>query len=115
MHEEIEKLKYHVRLLSESLPIDDESYARLAIERDWGPTDIDRAHDVFKKYDVLLSDGSTLNSSEFEHELCEAFGIGYQEVKGIILTFWHNEQWQNVCREYAMQKQCVEFHKILGR
>jgi hypothetical protein len=114
MHDEIEKLKYHVKLLSDCLPIDDESYARLAIARDWGPKDFDRAHDIFERYDKQLRDGAKLNGSALEHDLREAFIIGYQEVKGIVITFWHGGQWQEVCRQYAEQNKCMEFHGILG-
>lgn len=115
MHEEIEKLKYHVSLLADCLPVDDDSYARLVIARNWGRDDIERAHDIFEKYSKQMEGGTKLNGSALESELEEAFGIGYQEVKGIVLTFWSNSQWTDVCRQYAEQHQCMEFHRILGR
>ena len=94
MQEDLSKLKYHVKLLAECLPISDDSYVCLAIERDWGPADIERAHDIFEKYDKELDKGGSLNASKLEHDLRSEFGIGYQEVKGIVVTFWRGGQWQ---------------------
>ncbi|MEZ6056239.1 MAG: hypothetical protein R3C01_06000 [Planctomycetaceae bacterium] len=112
---EIQKLKYHVKLLAESLPLDTDSYASLAIERDWDSADISRAHDIFEKYDKAMAASGSLDGSGLEHELRDTFGIGYQEVKGIVCTFWNSGQWRSVCRSYADQHQCAEFHGILGR
>jgi len=113
--DEIRKLKYHVKLLAESLPSEIDSYAALAIERDWDSADISRAHDIFEKHDKSTAASGSLDGSALEHELRDTFGIGYQEVKGIVCTFWDNGQWQSVCRKYAEQHECGEFHRILGR
>jgi hypothetical protein len=112
---ELAKLKYHVELLSEALPSDRTSYASLAIELNWGRDDMDRAHNIFEKHDKLLEATGRLDGVSFEHELRESFSIGYQEVKPIVLAFWDHDQWQSVCKEYASQNECVEFHGILGR
>ncbi len=75
---------------------------------------MNRAHDIFEKYDKALEASGAFNGSALEHELRNAFNIGYQEVKGIVCTFWDKGQWQSVCRKYAEQHQCGEFHRILG-
>ncbi len=110
---EIRKLKFHLRLLSDQLDVDSYTYASLAIARDWDESQIDRAQDIFDKYDQELETNGSLNGSKFEHELRERLDIGYQEVKDVVLTFWSSGQWQSLCYEYAKQFKCVEFHKIL--
>jgi len=53
-----------------------------------------------------------INWQTFEMELRETFNIGYQTVKTIILAFFDNGQWGDVCTAYAKKFECVEFHRI---
>jgi hypothetical protein len=112
---ELEKLKYQVRTLGETINYRAHPVEALILSLDWGEGDIDRAHDIFEKYDNKLEAGEVVNWQEFEHELRDAFGIGYQTVKTIILAFYENRQWTNVCYGYAMSFEPttpVEFHRI---
>ena len=48
--------------------------------------------------------------------LKNVFNINYQTVKSIVLAFWRNHQWTNVCYGYAMSFEPtipIEFHQII--
>ncbi|ABK48546.1 DUF1878 family protein [Aeromonas caviae] len=112
LQEQIDKLRYHVKMLAESVDYREHPIPALVIQMDWDDSDLNRAHDVFEKYDEKLEAGEAVNWHEFEHKLREEFSIGYQTVKSIIIAFYANHQWTNVCREYAKAYECVEFHHI---
>ena len=112
---ELEKLKYQVRTIGETIDYRAHPVEALILSLDWGEGDIDRAHDIFEKYDNKLEANEAVNWHEFEHELGDAFGIGYQTVKSIVLAFYDNHQWTNVCYGYAMSFEPttpIEFHRI---
>src|SRR4029453_12529961 len=109
---EVEKIKFHIRLIGET--IDHRSYPIpfLVIEMDWDDKDLDKANDIFEKYDNKLERGEEVNWTEFQMELQKTFGIGYQTVKSIVLAFYRNRQWTRVCAGYAQAYECIEFHEI---
>ncbi len=79
---------------------------------DWGEEDIDHAHDVFEKCDNRPEAGEQVDWREFEREL-KNVNINYQAVKSIVLAFWRNHQWTNICYGYAMSFEPtipIEFH-----
>lgn len=112
---EIKKLKYQVRTLAYTV-----DYARfpvesLILEMDWDENQINFAHDIFEKYDRKLDAGEDVKWIEFEMELKDKFNIGYQTVKSIVLAFYQNNQWVNVCKGYAFSFEPttpIEFHRI---
>jgi hypothetical protein len=110
---ELEKIKFHIRLIGET--IDHRSYPIpfLVIEMDWDDKDLDTAHDIFEKYDNKLEREEKVNWQEFETELRKTFGIGNQIVKSIVLAFYRNHQWTRVCAGYAKAHECIEFHEII--
>ena len=110
---ELEKIKFHIRLIGET--IDHRSYPIpfLVIEMDWDDKDLDKAHDIFEKYDDKLERGEKVNWKGFEMELQNAFGIEYQTVKSIVLAFYRNQQWTRVCAGYAKAYECIEFNEII--
>ena len=110
---ELEKIKFHIRLIGET--IDHRSYPIpfLVIEMDWDDKDLDTAHDIFEKYDNKLEREEKVNWQEFETELRKTFGIGNQIVKSIVLAFYRNHQWTRVCAGYAKAHECIEFHEIM--
>lgn len=113
--EEITKLKYQVRVLGETIDYQAHPVEALILSMDWSEGDIDRAHDIFEKYDNKLQEKEPVIWAEFEKELRNEFNIGYQTVKSIVLAFYKNHQWTNVCYEYAMSLEPttpVEFHQI---
>jgi len=109
---EIKKLKFHISLIGETLDYRANPIAALIIERDWNEADLDSAHDIFEKYDNMLEEKKDVDWRAFEMELKKKFGIGYQTVKSIVLAFYRNHQWTNVCTLYARSAECVEFHEI---
>jgi len=116
LKEELEKLKYQVRIIGETIDYQAHPVESLILSMDWGEGDIDRAHDIFEKYDNLLEAKEPINWHDFERELKTAFSIGYQTVKLIILAFYKNHQWTTVCYEYAKSfgpTVPIEFHQII--
>ncbi|MBX8489303.1 hypothetical protein K5D42_05385 [Pseudomonas cichorii] len=114
----LEKLKYHVRILGQTIDYQTHPVEALILSMDWGDGDIDRAHDIFEKYDEKLEAGDDINWAAFESELKSEFDIGYQTVKSIVLAFFENHQWTDVCHGYAMSFEPatpVEFHRITRR
>ena len=112
---ELEKMKYHIRLLAETIDFENSPIPCLVIGMDWAEEDLTRAHDIFERYDDALRNGTSVSWQRFQSELCNAFNIDYQRVKTIVLTFFENDQWRDVCTQYAKAYECVEFWGILGR
>lgn len=110
---EINKLKYQIQLLANA--IDSERYPIevLVIELDWDRDDLDAAHDIFEEYDKKIKKGEEVNWVKFELDIKNKFNIGYQTVKSIILAFYENHQWIDVCKGYAKQHDVVEFKEII--
>lgn len=111
---QIQKMKYHIRQLAEALDSKTHPIASLVIEKDWSHDDLEAAHDIFEKYADLLDKNELVNWTAFEHELRKKFNIGYQEVKSIILAFYRNGQWREVCVGYTIAHTSVELHEILN-
>ncbi len=112
---EIEKIKYQLRIVGQTINYESHPVEALILSMDWAEGDIDRAHDIFEKYDKKIEKEEKINWHEFEQELKNAFRIEYQTVKSIILAFYNNHQWTNVCYGYAMSFEPttpIEFHQI---
>lgn len=112
---EVNKLKYHIKILSETVDFQQYPVESLILSMNWDEQDINDAHDIFERYDEKIQNKEEINWREFEMELRNHFGIGYQTVKSIILAFYRNHQWTQVCYGYAMSfepKTPVEFHSI---
>ena len=117
---ELEKIKYHIRLMnSRLLAIDDkikrdfhsDSIASLVIEMDWSEDDLNRAHDIFERYQ-----GVQFRELDYqlEYALRGDFCIGAGSAKDIIVAFWRSGSWVDVCVEYAKANRCQEYNEILG-
>lgn len=109
---EIEKLKFQIQTIGETIDYEQYPLQELIISFDWSRTDLNKAHDVFEAHDKKLNETEEFNSVEFEHEFRDTFSIGYQEVKSIINAFYRNGQWTSVCMIYALENMVVEFHDI---
>lgn len=109
---EIEKIKYQLKLLADTLDYEIHPIETLVIELDWGREDLDAAHDIFEEYDKKLENKEEVNWVEFELRLEKRFETGYQTIKYIILAFYNNHQWVNVCKGYAKEHDVVEFKEI---
>ena len=116
--EKLNKLEYQVSVLSEC--VDSERYPvqSLILSMNWDDSQLNKAHDIFQIYDEKLENKEDVNWTEFEHVLKDEFSIGYQTVKSIILAFYRNHQWVDVCHGYAMSFEPttpIEFHSITRR
>lgn len=67
---------------------------------------------VFENYSVKISKGEKINWTGFEHELRNKLTIGYQIVKQIVLAFFRNNEYLEVCKGYAAQHDVLEFKEI---
>ncbi len=115
---DLEKVKYQMRVLGQVIDYDAHPVEALIFSMNWSEGDVARAHDIFEKYDEKIEGGDKINWHEFEHELRDEFNIGYQAVKSIVLAFYKNHQWTEVCHGYAMSFEPttpVEFHQITRR
>ena len=112
---DIELLQYHVSLLIDCVDFDKNPIEKLILSMNWSERQINKAHDIFQKYDQLIDSNANIVWSKFEHELRDEFEIGYQTVKQIIIAFYKNHQWVDVCYKYAMSFEPntpIEFHQI---
>jgi hypothetical protein len=110
----IEKLEYQIGLLISTIDSDAFPVESMILYLNWNEEDLNRAHDIFEKYDNKLENkDENINWSAFENELKTAFNISYQTVKIIINSFYKNHQWSGVCYYYAKSCECVEFHSLI--
>ncbi|MCI0551773.1 MAG: YhaI family protein [Anaerolineae bacterium] len=112
---ELEKLKYHVKTLSHTIDSERFPVESLVLEMDWDENQLDRAHDIFEEYSNKIEAKEQITWHNFEMALRDEFNIGYQTVKSIVLAFYKNDQWVEVCKGYAMSFEPttpVEFHRI---
>jgi len=116
--EKINKLEYQVSTLSECIDSDRYPVQSLILSMSWNNDQLNKAHDIFQVYDEKLEIKEEINWTEFEGRLKDEFSIGYQTVKSIVLAFYNNHQWVDVCYGYAMSFEPttpIEFHSITRR
>ena len=109
---EIEKVKYHLALLAEALNHREQPIPSLVISLDWSRDDLNLAHDIFQEYDEQIERGVEPNWNVFESVFQDKLKISYQSLKSVVLAFYRNHQWTDVCAEYAQAKPCAEFYEI---
>jgi len=118
MAEIIEKLAYHVSLIGETIDYEKHPIEALILSMNWGREDIDKAHDIFERWDQRLENGGAMSTSEFESDFNRELGISYQGLKSVILAFYRNHQWTNVCEAYVDAfgtSPSIEYHSIARR
>jgi hypothetical protein len=115
---DVHKIRYQIEILSECVDYERYPVQSLILMMNWDESQINKAHDIFEEYDKLLRENNKVNWSDFESKLRNEFTINYQTVKSIILAFYRNHQWTEVCHGYAMSFEPstpVEFHCITRR
>ena len=110
---QINKIKYQLKTIGDTIDYEQYPIEHLVIQLDWDDNDLTIANDIFEEYDNKLEEKEDVNWTEFEFKLRNQFGIGYQTVKSIILAFYRNHQWRNVCKGYAEEHDVSEFREIL--
>ena len=109
---EIDKIKYHIKMLGEAIDNKENPITSLVISMDWDDETLDKAHDIFERYHKKLEAKEKIEWSQFEIDLRHTFGINYQTIKSIVLAFYREHRWTEVCIHYAREYECVEFHEI---
>lgn len=118
MAEIIEKLVYHVSLLGQTIDNEKHPVEALILSMNWGRADIEKAHDIFERWDKRLRNGEAISTTEFESDFNRELGITYQGLKSVILAFYKNYQWTNVCESYVDafgSSPSMEYHSIMRR
>lgn len=114
----IAKLKYQVSILGQAIDYDKHPVKALIMSNDWMPKDIEAAHDIFERWNDRLGKDEEMKSFEFEKEFADNLNIDYQGLKSIILAFYRNGQWTNVCEAYVDSLENsppIEYDEIMGR
>ena len=114
--EEIEKLNYQVRTLGNAIDWEKYPLEHLIICMGWSEYDVNLVHDIFKKYDDILTQDLPVNWKEFERAFAQQLDLGYQEIKSIVLAFYETQRWVNVCIQYAKSfdpRRPVELQRII--
>lgn len=116
--ETLEKLRYQVSILGQTIDYNKHPVEALIMSMNWCVSDLNKAHDIFERWDGLLENGTEMNSGNFESAFNDELGISYQGLKSIILAFYENGQWTNVCEAYVDSfgaAPAVEYHTIMRR
>jgi hypothetical protein len=95
--DEIDKLKYHISVLTETIDYNSHPVELLILSMDWGRKELNAAHDIFEKWDKILRNKGEIDQSNFESDFEDRLGLSYQRVKSVVLAFWKNDQWTDVC------------------
>lgn len=97
----LEKLEFHVKLLAESMNHTENPIASLVVDFDWSPQDLDCAHDIFEVFETKIHQNEKITWHDLEKEFQEKLNVSYQGLKSVILAFFRNGQWTEVCYAYA--------------
>ncbi len=95
MNNEIEKLKYHISTIKDSVEFI--NIDGLAVKMDLSKEQFDRLCRICEEFERKIENEKVFNFYEFEGVLKDEFGIGYQGVKTIIDNFIE----YNYCVELA--------------
>ncbi|OFO25745.1 hypothetical protein HMPREF3052_01160 [Neisseria sp. HMSC056A03] len=116
--EEIAKIKFHISMLNNYQNYVNNPIGSLVIEFDWSEEDLDKAHDIFEKYDKKILEGGLDGNlhSLMEKDFNEDLNLGYQEVKSVVLAFFRESRWVNVCVEFvkSYEYEPIEFSEIIS-
>ncbi|KVC62447.1 hypothetical protein WI73_26830 [Burkholderia ubonensis] len=110
---EFQKIKFHIRLLAQVIDASTYPTEALVLSMDWSEDELDIAHDIFEAYEEKLGGPGEVNWHAFERQFKEQLAVSYQALKSIVLAFYRNSQWVDVCVAYAQSAPCVEFNEIL--
>lgn len=110
--EEINKLKFQMQMIGESIDYKEYPIQSLILSYDWSQEELNTAYDIFDEIEKELEEGKN-NSHKLEILFNERLGLGYQSVKSVVNAFYRNGQWMSTCMIYAMEHMVTEFHEIL--
>lgn len=99
---EIDKLKYHVDLLSHEL-LDAEKHpiSSLVVGLDWSEADLDTAHGIFEEYEGILFEKEDISWTDFARSFEEKLGITDPQLEAVIIAFCRDTRYVEICQAYA--------------
>jgi len=118
LRETIKKLQYQVSVLGQTIDYERHPVEALIMSMDWGPGEIDKAHDIFERWEARIDAGEKLSKHQFENDFEMALGLSYQGLKSVVIAFWENGQWTSVCEAYVDSfdgMAPIEYHRIARR
>ena len=114
----IAKIRYQVSILGQTIDHKKHPVEALVLAKDWSEKELNKAHDIFERWDARLEKGEKISSGEFEADFSRELGVSYQGLKSIVLAFYNNGQWTNVCESYVDsfgKSPALEYHSIMRR
>lgn len=104
MIDEIEKIKYHISTLKDSVEFIDVD--GLAVKLDLSKAQFDRLFEICDEFDHKIEDDKIFSLAEFEKILSDEFGIGYRTIKMIIDDFAKYEHFEYLAYAYMLSTKC---------
>ena len=90
--DELKKIKYHIRMLSNAIDTYESRFAKLVIDHDYSETQVEELHSIFDSYMKQPNPDWT----KFEYELCSFT----DDPRKLIDQFYDAGSWNRVCRRY---------------
>jgi|GEM_PF-1401216 len=109
--EEINKLKFQIGIISETINNENYPIQSLVLSKNWGKNELDTLYDVFEEIQDEFENNKN-SVQKLESLLKDKLGLHYQSVKSVILALYRNGQYQDICMIYAMKNMVLEFHEI---
>ncbi len=113
IQEQLKKLQFQVRLMGETIDFTHYPIPALAVELNWNERDLTDANKIFNDYEKRLISGKDVSWTEFNDRVCDRFHIVTSQVKSVVLAFLRNNQWLEVCKQFAEEYNIKEFQEIL--
>lgn len=114
----LEKLQFQISTIGQAMDYDRHPVETLIISMDWGRQELNGAHDIFEKWDEMLEGGEAMSRHAFEKDFSDALELNYQGLKSVVLAFYRNGQWTNVCEAYVDSfdgRASMEYREIVNR
>ena len=114
---ELEKVKFHLRKMSEEIDSKSCPLACLSITMDWSEGDLKNVIDMFYRYREALHNGEKIDLEVLRNSLMNLTNSNYDEVKDIIVALYRSQRFEvvEVCEKFAEANSCAEFNEILHR
>ena len=118
MSEIIDKLVYQVKMLGQTIDSMNYPLEALVLSMNWSRAELEDVFKFFEKWEINRLNGVPINNGDFETEFVKNFNSSYQKLKSIILAFWRNGQWKQLCEAYVDsfgQSAPIEYSEIVNR
>ncbi|MBE8717641.1 hypothetical protein [Cellvibrio polysaccharolyticus] len=100
--DEIEKLKFHIGLLSrELLDAKKQPISSLVVGLDWSEADLDTAHGIFEEYESILFEKEKISWTDFAKSFEEKLGVTNPQLEAVVLAFCRDTRYVEICQAYA--------------